>query len=105
MIKKLTLTLLIAIGFTAFAEAQTRTPVATSKQIKQHKRIAQGNASGSLTRKETRQLKTEQRHIQRTKKRMKSDGKITKKERAILNQKQKRANRNIRRKKHNAITK
>jgi len=70
-------------------------------QANQNKRIKQGVQSGELTKKETKQLRRQQRDIRRTKKAAKADGKVTKKEKAIINSKQKAASRNIRRKKNN----
>lgn len=70
------------------------------RQKTQQARIAEGRASGELTKKETRMLKAEQRHIRRSKKRAKSDGEVTPEEKVKLERKQNRANRHIRRQKH-----
>jgi hypothetical protein len=83
------------------ASAATKVPPG-KRQVKQNKRIYHGAKSGQLTRREARQLHRQQRHIQRTKKRMKRDGTFSPRERRRLNRKQNRANRNIYRKKHNA---
>ena len=82
--------------------AQDNNRKANQRQIVQQARIAQGVASGELTRKERRLLKLQQRNIQRTKLRAKSDGVVTPGERALIRKKQNRANRAIRREKNDA---
>ncbi len=72
-----------------------------NRQVKQQKRIHQGTQSGELTKRETRRLQKEQRHINRAKKRAMSDGNVTPKERVRLERKQDRASRHIYRGKHN----
>ena len=91
---------LFVFGFAFAGEAQTATPKAKDRQVKQQKRIKQGVKSGELTKKETVQLKAQQAHIQRTKKKAKADGKVTKKERAKIQKKQNKASKNIRSQKH-----
>jgi Ni/Co efflux regulator RcnB len=86
---------LVAAGI---AEAQ-RTPRASARQQSQQMRIREGVRSGDLTRSETHRLRTEQRHVRRTKRRMNADGKITGEERARLQHKQNRVSRDIRRQK------
>jgi len=54
------------------------------KQHNQRKRIAQGVATGELTRKETKRLVNGQRELNRMQRRAKSDGVVTPKERARL---------------------
>ena len=83
------------------AKAQTTTKKATTRQVKQVVRIADGQQSGELTRREARQLKRQQRKINSAKKMAKADGTVTKREKRTLNRMQNKANRNIRRKKHN----
>jgi hypothetical protein len=96
-------TLLIAgaalIGASAFAS--TATPVVTDRQENQASRINQGVASGELSKKETVQLRTEQRAIRAEKRAFKADGKVTHAERAQLRRDQKAASRHIYNKKHN----
>ena len=49
------------------------------KQVKQARRIHTGVQSGQLTKRETRRLVRQQKHIQKTKKRMiRNDGKLSK---------------------------
>lgn len=100
MKKSIFLSLLFAFGFALVGQAQTATPNATKRQIKQQKRINQGVKSGELTKKEVIQLQAQQKHVQKTKKRAKADGVVTKKERAKIARKQARASKNINRQKH-----
>ena len=99
MIRSLAFVLAIA-SLPGLASASITAPPA-HRQVKQNKRIFHGAKSGQLTRREARRLHREQRHIQRTKRRMKRDGVITPRERRRLNRKQNRANRHIYRAKHN----
>jgi hypothetical protein len=92
---------IFCFGLTFSAQAQTATPKVSKRQVNQTKRIKQGVHSGELTRGETAALKSQQRSINRTKRRAKADGNVTKKERAIIHTRQNRANKNIARKKHN----
>ena len=98
----LAIALVMGFGLTTFA--QTATPKASKRQVKQQVRIQEGKNSGELTRKETAQLQAQQVHINRTKKRAKADGVVTPGERAQIQKKQNRANRNIRRKKNNDVS-
>ena len=91
----------LILAATAFA--QERTPRVNTRQATQQTRIAEGRATGELTRGETRALRTEQRHIRRSERRAKADGDVTLGERRRLERKQDRANRHIRRAKHNPI--
>lgn len=100
--KKHILMALVLIMGTAAAIAQ-ETPRADTRETAQHVRIAQGTASGELTRGERAALKRQQRHIRRTERRAKADGQVTPREKAIVERKQDRASRNIRRAKHNRL--
>ncbi len=96
--KKLILPLLIVTGFVFAsndADAQTRTPRATKRQVNQQARIHHGVKNGDLTKKEAVGLQAQQRHINRTKRRAKADGTVTRAERRQINRKQNRASRNI----------
>ncbi len=75
-------------------------PVVNQRQGNQQARIREGVVSGDLTRRETRRLRTEQRHIRRTERRAKADGTVTVQERRKIQRKQNRASRDIRRQKH-----
>jgi len=88
---------------TVIAFSQDRTPRVNARQANQQTRIAQGQASGELTRSETKALRSEQRHIRRSERRAKSDGNVTMAERRRLDRKQDRANRHIRRAKNNQV--
>ncbi|MGC3943233.1 MAG: hypothetical protein QM762_01630 [Chryseolinea sp.] len=90
----------IVFGIALTASAQTATPSINQRQQNQHERIAQGVSSGELTRRETAQSVRDQRHINRTERRAKSDGVVTKRERAHIQHEQNRASRQLRRNKH-----
>ena len=64
------------------------------------KRIDQGRASGSLTRKEADRLKAEQARNARAEERAKADGVVTMKERARLTARENRSSKHIARQKH-----
>ncbi|MTI23826.1 hypothetical protein E1163_02570 [Fulvivirga kasyanovii] len=85
--------MLFMLHFTSVAQTNARQSV-------QQARIAEGRASGELTRSEARALKAEQRHIRRVERRTKADGEVTPDERERLNNMQNRANRHIRRQKN-----
>jgi len=57
------------------------------KQHNQRQRIAQGVATGELTKKETKRLVNGQRELNRMQRRAKSDGVVTRKERVRLHAK------------------
>jgi hypothetical protein len=82
--------------------AQKATPRVDKRQNVQKERIREGVQNGELTRRETRRLAREQKHIRREERRVEADGITTPRERARLNRKQNRANREIMRKKNNA---
>lgn len=94
---KLVLSVLLSLAaVSAFAE-----DVVDKRQENQEQRIEQGEANGSLTNHEAKQLENQQKLIERREDRMKADGKFTKGEKRRLNREQNRASRNINRKKHN----
>ena len=97
--KKLILIFAMIGGISFLAKAQT-TPKVAKTQAKQSVRIAQGVASGELTRREAKQLKRQQKHIQVEKRIAKADGVVTRKERAHIRHDQRVANRSIYRQKH-----
>ena len=72
-----------------------------ARQLKQQRRIGQGIRSGSLTRRETVKLGSQQVRIQHKKRQFKADGHFTRGERLKVHRSQNRASRNIFRKKHN----
>ena len=91
-----------ALVFSLGVSAQNSTPMANKKQVRQQVRIAEGVASGELTKAERRGLKAQQRNIRRTKQRAKADGVVTPGERVLIHKKQRRADRSIRRQKNDA---
>ena len=99
------LTLLITdiLLFTAVltpAMGQT-TPSVDRREGRQSRRIKHGVRSGSLTRREARNLAAQQARIRRHERRVKADGVVTARERVSLQRQENRASRNIYRKKHN----
>ncbi|BDS14080.1 hypothetical protein [Aureispira anguillae] len=100
-IKNFLLTLIAITAFAFNADAQTTKKEVTKKQVNQNARIHQGVRSGELTKRETKQLKAQQRDINQTKRAAKADGKVTAKERATIKHKQTKASANIARKKNN----
>ena len=99
--------LLLVAGSALAAEtstASTATPRITRRQVRQHARIQQGVRSGELTRPEAANLRHDQRHIARMKRRAKADGVVTTSERRRITAAQNHESRKIYRKKHNART-
>ncbi len=92
---------LLVFGFIAAGTAQVCTPAIGQNQVRQQQRIHQGVQQGDLTRHEARQLKGQQRHIQKMKQQARQDGKVTPQERSQIRHDQKRANRQIAAKRHN----
>ena len=103
--KILAFAVLMILGFALNANAQSDGngwERDDARQLRQRTRIAEGVASGDLTRAETRQLRAQQRNIRRTERRAEADGVVTRREQRTINRKQNRANRNIRRQKNDA---
>lgn len=104
---KITKILFMGLALMAFSfqsNAQTTKKTVVQKQVNQNARINQGVRSGELTKAETRQLKKQQRDINRTKKAAKADGVVTRRERAVIHHKQNKASANIAHKKNNPRT-
>ena len=99
--KKVFFLIAFVVGVTFFSSAQT-TPRVAKKQVKQSVRIAEGVASGELTRHEAKQLKRQQKHIQIEKKIARADGVVTRAEKAHIRHDQRVANRTIYRQKHDS---
>lgn len=97
--KKVILFFALMMGISFFAAAQS-TPKVGKVQVKQNVRINHGVVNGELTRRESRQLKRQQKHIQVEKKLAKADGVVTKRERGHIRHDQRVANRSIYRQKH-----
>ena len=72
------------------------------RQAVQRAHIAEGVASGEVTRVEAKRLRAEQRMIRRTESRIEADGIITRKEQRKLTSLQNQATRDIRRQKNDA---
>jgi hypothetical protein len=88
-------TVILAMGLTSALKAQSATPKASTRQVKQQARIHQGVANGELTRKEAAGLQMQQASVQRHKRAAKADGVVTPRERRSINRHQNRASRNI----------
>jgi hypothetical protein len=73
----------------------------SQRQARQQHRIEQGVRNGNITRAELKQLKNEQRHIAKFKRRAHRDHHITRHEARRINRMQNRASDNIYRYKHN----
>lgn len=104
MFRLLCLAAACAIGLTISAsalQAGDSTFAIDKRQDNQKSRIKEGIKSGSLTKKEARNLARRQKHIQKFENDAAADGKITDKERRRLRRAQKRQSANIYRKKHN----
>ncbi len=97
--KNVILFFVLMSGVSFFASAQSGSKVIKT-QVKQSSRIIQGVASGELTKHEVKQLKKQQRHIQKEKRIARADGIVTRRERAHIRHDQKVANRSIYRQKH-----
>jgi biopolymer transport protein ExbB/TolQ len=105
MMSLIAATLLVVAGSSLAATTEgTSTPRIAHRQVKQEARIQQGVKSGELTKPEARNLRHDQRHIQRMKQRAKADGTVTPRERERLTAAQNHESRKIYRKKHNART-
>ncbi len=83
------------------ANAQTKTPVITKRQLNQRARIRQGVRSGELTKGEAARLRGKERKIQAEKKIAKSDGVVTPAERHRIKKQENKTSRDIYRLKHN----
>ena len=73
---------------------------ANPQEHRQDERIGQGVASGELTRHEAKNLREQQRHIDRAQRRAKKDGKVTEAEARHVDNMQDRASANIHHQKH-----
>jgi hypothetical protein len=87
------------ILLTSNVVAETRSE---QRQENQDQRIENGQAEGSLTKREAFRLDHQQKRIERRQTRMEADGNFTKAEKVRLNRQQRAASQNIARKKNNA---
>ena len=90
--------------FAIGAWAQTATPRIDQRQAQQQARIAQGAASGALTKRETRRLEREQLAVANAKGAAQADGVVTTAEKKKLTRMQNRASKDINNQKHDAQT-
>lgn len=84
------------------AAAPAATPGIDQRQQTQEQRIDQGQASGQLTRRESRKLDHQQARINRTESAAKADGVVTPGERKHLHALQNHASKSIHHQKHDA---
>lgn len=90
----------LALVLSAPVLAGTATPRVDQRQAHQERRIDQGIASGSLTRREAVKLDAGQNRVDRLENRAKADGQVTRAERFGLHQVQNTQSRRIYRQKH-----
>jgi hypothetical protein len=94
------LAVLLGAGAAGASLAQEATPRVELRQERQAERIAQGVRSGELTVAERRQLRTQQRTIERVQDQAAADGVVTRAERRRLHALQDRASASIHRQKN-----
>jgi uncharacterized membrane protein YebE (DUF533 family) len=88
------------ISFTSLVNAQTATPNIDQRQANQAQRIAQGEKSGALSRREAARMKTGQAKVDGMKTAAAADGKVTRAERQAIQREQNKQSRRIARQKH-----
>jgi hypothetical protein len=89
----------VSIAGVAVAQPCLRRPARSA--LRQELRIRQGVRSGQLTRRETRRLRMEQRHLRRMELRARADGRLGQRERARLQRARDRQSARIWRFRHN----
>ncbi len=92
---------LLALSTPLVASAQA-TPAIDQRQANQSQRIAEGQASGELTKREAARLKAGQARIANKEARANADGTVTAKERAAIKRAQNKQSHQIARQKHDA---
>jgi len=100
------LCVMVALGIVTSSFLCLNTALAgqiTDRQINQQKKIHQGVVSGELTAREAAVLEREQRHLQRYKQEIWSDGELSPGEKARMHNQQDKASTHIYKKKHNDI--
>ena len=96
----------VAACITTFTvSAQTQTPVADQRQANQANRIAKGQATGQLSKREAARLKTGQAKVSGMKAVAKADGKVTRAERAAIQKEQNKQSRRITKQKNDGNNK
>ena len=92
----------LAVSLALASAASAGTPRYDARQHNQRERIANGVASGELTKRETRRLAAGQVHLNRVEHRAKADGVVTARERAHMQHEENQQSRRIYRQKHDA---
>ncbi len=85
---------------TLHVHAQTGTPGIDQRQANQSQRIANGEASGTLSKREANRMKAGQAKVAGMESAAKADGKVTKAERKAIQKEQNKQSRRIYRQKH-----
>ncbi len=90
----------VCIGFAATAAFAQSTPVVDQRQANQSARIANGEASGALSKREAARMKAGQAKVEGMEAAAKADGKVTRAERQAIQKEQNKQSRRIYRQKH-----
>ncbi|WP_395706881.1 hypothetical protein [Casimicrobium huifangae] len=90
----------VCIGLAAAAASAQSTPVVDQRQANQSARIANGEASGTLSKREAARMKAGQAKVEGMEAAAKADGKVTRAERKAIQKEQNKQSRRIYRQKH-----
>ena len=90
----------VCIGFAATVASAQSTPVADQRQANQSARIANGEASDALSKREAARMKAGQAKVDGMEAAAKADGKVTRAERKAIQKEQNKQSRRIYRQKH-----
>ncbi len=93
--------LIAALAITSIADAQSRTPVIDRREHRQERRINDGVRTHELSRGEARNLRGDERRLNRDRRMAMADGHVDRRERAYLRHEENRNSRAIYREKHN----
>jgi uncharacterized membrane protein YebE (DUF533 family) len=99
VMKTLTAIAIICTGIAATSVSAQSTPTVDQRQANQSARIANGEASGTLSKREAARLKNGQAKVQGMEAAAKADGKVTRAERKAINKEQNKQSRRIQRQK------
>lgn len=92
---------LSSLALSAFAQTPAPgMPHADAREARQEQRIEKGEASGTLTPRESKRLERREQMMEKREARMKEDGKVTPKERLRMERMENHESRDIRREKH-----
>lgn len=94
------LTTTFALAIASTANAQTATPNIDQRQNNQAARIAQGEKTGTLSKREAARMKAGQAKVDGMKAAAAADGKVTRAERRAIQHEQNKQSRRIARQKH-----